>query len=146
MRTILRRLRLDAPRYAPAGAPVGSTPPGAPAFIPDAGARSLCYHGKPPDLTRGIGRLRRYARDVTEGRRSDPPQTSALELSEALGAMRERLECKQLAESHLYGLTHELRCLLAAIRGAARLHKGSVRVDSTGGLGTCACSRLPFST
>lgn len=75
-------------------------------------------------LTRAIERLRRYARDVTNGRRVPPPSSSARELAElaaALGAMRERLEGKQYVERYLHTLTHELKSPLAAIRGAAEL-------------------------
>ncbi|MCG6860437.1 MAG: two-component system sensor histidine kinase CreC [Chromatiaceae bacterium] len=75
-------------------------------------------------LTRAIARLRRYARDVSEGRRVPPPRSGArelAELAEALGAMRERLEGKQYVERYLHALTHELKSPLAAIGGAAEL-------------------------
>jgi two-component system sensor histidine kinase CreC len=75
-------------------------------------------------LTHAIERLRRYARDVSEGRRVPPPSSSArelAELAESLGAMRERLEGKQYVERYLHTLTHELKSPLAAIRGAAEL-------------------------
>lgn len=75
-------------------------------------------------LTRAIGRMRRYALDVAEGRRSPPPRSSARELSElaqALTAMRERLEDRRYVERYVHTLTHELKGPLAAIRGAAEL-------------------------
>ncbi|HYN79427.1 MAG TPA: two-component system sensor histidine kinase CreC, partial [Lamprocystis sp. (in: g-proteobacteria)] len=75
-------------------------------------------------LTRAIARLRRYALDVAEGRRSPPPRSSARELSdlaEALTAMRERLEGRHYVERYVHTLTHELKSPLAAIRGAAEL-------------------------
>ncbi len=75
-------------------------------------------------LTRAIGRMSRYARDVAEGRRSPTPKSSARELSElaeALTAMRERLEGRRYVERYVHTLTHELKGPLAAIRGAAEL-------------------------
>jgi len=75
-------------------------------------------------LTRAIGRMSRYARDVADGRRSPPPRSSARELSEladALTAMRERLEGRRYVERYVHTLTHELKGPLAAIRGAAEL-------------------------
>jgi two-component system sensor histidine kinase CreC len=75
-------------------------------------------------LTRAIGRMRRYARDVAEGRRSPPPKSSARELADladALTAMRERLEGRRYVERYVHTLTHELKAPLAAIRGAAEL-------------------------
>jgi len=75
-------------------------------------------------LTRSIGRLSRYAREVAQGHRSTPPRSSSRELAElgrALHAMRERLEGKQYVERYVHTLTHELKGPLAAIRGAAEL-------------------------
>ena len=75
-------------------------------------------------LTTAIGRMRRYALDVAEGRRSPPPRSSARELSElaqALTAMRERLEDRRYVERYVHTLTHELKGPLAAIRGASEL-------------------------
>lgn len=75
-------------------------------------------------LTGAIGRLHRYAREVTSGARVAPPRSSARELSDlagALGEMRDRLEGKQYVERYLHTLTHELKSPLAAIRGAAEL-------------------------
>jgi two-component system, OmpR family, sensor histidine kinase CreC len=75
-------------------------------------------------LTRAIARLRRYAQDVAEGRRSPPPRSSARELADlaaALTAMRERLEGRRYVERYVHTLTHELKGPLAAIRGAAEL-------------------------
>jgi two-component system, OmpR family, sensor histidine kinase CreC len=75
-------------------------------------------------LTHAIGRMRRYALDVAEGRRSPPPRFSARELADlsaALTAMRERLEGRRYVERYVHTLTHELKSPLAAIRGAAEL-------------------------
>ena len=75
-------------------------------------------------LTRSINRLRRYARDVSEGRKAPPPESGASEIAElgrALAAMREKLEGKQYVEQYVQTLTHELKSPLAAIRGAAEL-------------------------
>lgn len=75
-------------------------------------------------LTRAIGRMSRYARDVAAGRRSPPPRSSARELAElaaALTEMRERLEGRRYVERYVHSLTHELKGPLAAIRGAAEL-------------------------
>ena len=75
-------------------------------------------------LTRAIGRMSRYARDVADGRRSPPPRSSARELADlaqALTAMRERLEGRRYVERYVHTLTHELKAPLAAIRGAAEL-------------------------
>ena len=75
-------------------------------------------------LTSAIGRMRRYAQAVAEGRRSAPPKSSARELAalaEALTAMRERLEGRHYVERYVHTLTHELKSPLAAIRGAAEL-------------------------
>jgi two-component system, OmpR family, sensor histidine kinase CreC len=75
-------------------------------------------------LTRSVNRLRRYARDVTEGRRVAPPESGASEIAElgrALAAMREKLEGKQYVEQYVQTLTHELKSPVAAIRGAAEL-------------------------
>lgn len=75
-------------------------------------------------LTRSIGRIRRYARDVAEGRRGAPPKSMVRELSDLSGAvteMRERLEGRRYVERYVLTLTHELKGPLAAIRGAAEL-------------------------
>lgn len=75
-------------------------------------------------LTRSINRLRRYARDVSEGRKAPPPESGNSEIAElgrALEAMREKLEGKQYVEQYVHTLTHEMKSPVAAIRGAAEL-------------------------
>jgi len=75
-------------------------------------------------LTRSLNRLRQYARDVAEGRKTPPPEsgnTEIAELGRALEAMRERLEGKQYIEQYVHTLTHELKSPVAAIQGAAEL-------------------------
>ncbi|HRE19273.1 MAG TPA: two-component system sensor histidine kinase CreC, partial [Rhodocyclaceae bacterium] len=75
-------------------------------------------------LTRSLNRLRRYARDVAEGRKTPLPEsgnTEIAELGRALEAMRERLEGKQYIEQYVHTLTHELKSPVAAIQGAAEL-------------------------
>ena len=74
-------------------------------------------------LTRSVNRLRRYARDVTEGRRVPPPESGASEIAElgrALEAMREKLEGKQYVEQYVQTLTHELKSPVAATSAARR--------------------------
>ena len=75
-------------------------------------------------LTRAIGRIGRYARDVAEGRRGRPPRFLTRELAglaDDVTAMRERLEGRRYVERYVLTLTHELKGPLAAIRGAAEL-------------------------
>ena len=70
-----------------------------------------------------IERLRRYAREVSEGRRSRLPRLSGelAELGQALETMREKLEGRQYVERYVHMLTHEMKSPLAAIHGAAEL-------------------------
>ena len=75
-------------------------------------------------LTRSLNRLRRYARDVAEGRKTPLPEsgnTEIAELGRALEGMREKLEGKQYIEQYVHTLTHELKSPVAAIQGAAEL-------------------------
>lgn len=75
-------------------------------------------------LTRSIGRLQAYAREVSEGRKAALPNLGAGELSElgvALESMREKLEGRQYVERYVHALTHEMKSPLAGIRGAAEL-------------------------
>ncbi len=75
-------------------------------------------------LTRSINRLRRYARDISEGRKVPLPESGHSEIAElgrALEAMREKLEGKQYVEQYVHTLTHEMKSPVAAIRGAAEL-------------------------
>jgi len=75
-------------------------------------------------LTSSLNRLRRYAREVAEGRKVPLPDSGSNEIAElgqALQSMREKLEGKQYIEQYVHTLTHELKSPLAAIRGAAEL-------------------------
>ena len=75
-------------------------------------------------LTRSINRLRRYARDVADGKKTPLPESGHSEIAElgrALAAMREKLEGKQYVEQYVHTLTHEMKSPVAAIQGAAEL-------------------------
>jgi two-component system sensor histidine kinase CreC len=75
-------------------------------------------------LTRAIGRLRAYAREVSEGRRATMPRIGGGELAElgvALETMRSKLEDRAYVERYIATLTHEMKSPLAAIRGASEL-------------------------
>lgn len=75
-------------------------------------------------LTRSIGHLRAYAREVSEGRRATMPPVGGGELADlgtALETMRSKLEDRAYVERYVATLTHEMKSPLAAIRGAAEL-------------------------
>jgi two-component system sensor histidine kinase CreC len=75
-------------------------------------------------LSRGIGRLNRYARAVSAGEPVPPPPRRRDEigdLGQALEQMRRKLEGKAYVEQYVQSLTHEMKSPLAAIRGAAEL-------------------------
>lgn len=75
-------------------------------------------------LSWSIGRLRQYARAVTEGNVAEQPRSMVGELNElgaALHNMREKLEGKAYVEEYVHALTHELKSPLSAIQGAAEL-------------------------
>jgi two-component system sensor histidine kinase CreC len=79
-------------------------------------------------LSWSINRLRTYARDVSEGRKADPPTSGGRQFSElarALALMRERLEGKQYVERYVQNLAHEMKSPLSAIVGAAEILEGS---------------------
>ena len=79
-------------------------------------------------LSWSINRLRNYARDVSEGRKADPPTSGGRQFSElarALALMRERLEGKQYVERYVQNLAHEMKSPLSAIVGAAEILEGS---------------------
>lgn len=78
-------------------------------------------------LSWSIHRLRAYARDVSEGRKSEPPTGGGRQLSElaeALAAMREKLEGKQYVERYVQNLAHEMKSPLTAVIGAAEILEG----------------------
>lgn len=75
-------------------------------------------------LSRGIGRLNRYAQAVSRGERTPPPPPRRDEIGDlgrALETMRRELEGKQYVEQYVQTLTHEMKSPLAAIRGAAEI-------------------------
>lgn len=75
-------------------------------------------------LSRGIGRLHRYARAVSAGEPVPPPPPRRDEIGDlgrALEQMRRKLEGKAYVEQYVQSLTHEMKSPLAAIRGAAEL-------------------------
>ncbi|MFL6592694.1 MAG: two-component system sensor histidine kinase CreC [Luteimonas sp.] len=75
-------------------------------------------------LARGIGRLTRYARAVSEGERVPPPARRSDEIGDlglVLETMRRRLDGKEYVERYVQSLTHEMKGPLAGIRGAAEL-------------------------
>ncbi|WCE04082.1 two-component system sensor histidine kinase CreC [Pseudoxanthomonas sp. JBR18] len=75
-------------------------------------------------LSRGIGRLNRYAQAVSAGQPVAPPKPRRDEigdLGQALETMRRKLEGKDYVEQYVQSLTHEMKSPLAGIRGAAEL-------------------------
>jgi len=75
-------------------------------------------------ITLPLERLRKYAIDVSEGRRSLLPVTKVKEvrqLGDAFEKMRVSLEGKKTIEKYTQTLTHELKSPLTAIKGAAEL-------------------------
>jgi two-component system sensor histidine kinase CreC len=83
-------------------------------------------------LVHGLRRLQRYARAVAAGERAEMPLRGAGELAElgrAVETMRLRLEDKQYVEHYIHTLTHEMKCPLAAIGGAAELLQEEMPAD-----------------
>lgn len=75
-------------------------------------------------LTRSINLLRRYARDVSSGKKTDLPNLGQGELGElgrALAEMREKLDGREYVENYVHHLTHEMKSPLTAILGSAEL-------------------------
>ena len=71
-----------------------------------------------------IFRLTQYARDITAGRRIDPPPTGSDEigmLTQAFIEMKRALWKRQDIEAFVTQLTHELKSPICAIQGAAEL-------------------------
>jgi two-component system sensor histidine kinase CreC len=80
-------------------------------------------------LSWSIHGLIRYARDVSAGRKAQPPTGGGRqfsELSRALAAMRERLEGKQYVEKYVQNLAHEMKSPLTAVISAAELLEGDL--------------------
>jgi len=75
-------------------------------------------------LSRSVGKLRRYARDVTLGSKAPLPDMGGGELAElgkALAEMREKLDGRDYVENYVHHLAHEMRSPLTALIGSAEL-------------------------
>lgn len=75
-------------------------------------------------LTRSIGLLRRYAREVSLGKKVIPPDLHGGELAElgrALAEMREKLDGREYVENYVHHLAHEMKSPLTALIGSAEL-------------------------
>lgn len=71
-----------------------------------------------------VGRLRRYAAQLTAGGNGPPPDHSSDEIGQlgrALAEMRRQLDGKAYVEQYVQGLTHEMKSPLAAIAASAEL-------------------------
>ena len=75
-------------------------------------------------LTRSIGLLRRYAREVSQGKKAQLPEMGGGELAElgrALAEMREKLDGREYVENYVHHLAHEMKSPLTALIGSAEL-------------------------
>ncbi|MDO8988852.1 MAG: two-component system sensor histidine kinase CreC [Sideroxyarcus sp.] len=75
-------------------------------------------------LTRSVGLLRRYAREVSQGRKAQLPELGIGELAElgrALAEMREKLDGREYVENYVHHLAHEMKSPLTALIGSAEL-------------------------
>lgn len=75
-------------------------------------------------LTRSVGLLRRYARDVSVGKKAQLPNLQGGELAElgrALAEMREKLDGREYVEQYVHHLAHEMKSPLTALIGSAEL-------------------------
>lgn len=75
-------------------------------------------------LTRSVGLLRRYAREVSAGKKAQLPDLGSGELAElgrALAEMRERLDGREYVENYVHHLAHEMKSPLSALIGSAEL-------------------------
>lgn len=75
-------------------------------------------------LTRSINLLRRYARDVGQGKKAKLPNLGSSELGElgaALSEMREKLDGREYVENYVHHLAHEMKSPLTALVGSAEL-------------------------
>ncbi len=75
-------------------------------------------------LTRSIGQLRRYARDVSQGKKTRLPKLGSGELAElghALAEMREKLDGREYVENYVHHLVHEMKSPITALIGSAEL-------------------------
>ena len=75
-------------------------------------------------LTRAIGMLRQYAREVSLGKKTRIPELGSSELAElgrALAEMREKLDGREYVENYVHHLAHEMKSPLTALIGSAEL-------------------------
>ncbi len=75
-------------------------------------------------IIRPINRLRLYAEDIRQGKRTTLPKLDNTEIGEmgfAFEKMKEALEGKRYIEQYIQTLTHEIKSPVSAIRGAAEL-------------------------
>jgi two-component system sensor histidine kinase CreC len=75
-------------------------------------------------LTRSVGLLRRYAREVSAGKKAKLPELGSSELAElgrALAEMREKLDGREYVENYVHHLAHEMKSPLTALIGSAEL-------------------------
>ncbi|NLD37723.1 MAG: two-component system sensor histidine kinase CreC [Desulfatiglans sp.] len=75
-------------------------------------------------IIRPINRLKIYAEDIRQGKRTPFPRLDRTEIGEmgiAFERMKEALEGKKYVEQYIQTLTHEIKSPVSAIRGAAEL-------------------------
>ena len=75
-------------------------------------------------LTRSVGMLRHYAREVSAGHKAQLPDLGSGELAElgrALTEMREKLDGREYVENYVHHLAHEMKSPFTALIGAAEL-------------------------
>src|SRR5512140_2099808 len=75
-------------------------------------------------LSRSVGMLRRYAREVSLGAKTQLPDMGRGELAElgkALAEMREKLDGREYVENYVHHLAHEMKSPLTALIGSAEL-------------------------
>lgn len=75
-------------------------------------------------LSSSIGKLRRYARDVSLGGDAPVPAMGSGELAElgkALSEMRKKLDGREYVENYVHHLAHEMRSPLTALIGSAEI-------------------------
>ncbi|MBN1905306.1 MAG: two-component system sensor histidine kinase CreC, partial [Deltaproteobacteria bacterium] len=75
-------------------------------------------------IIRPINRLKLYAEDIRQGKRTPFPRLDRTEIGEmgiAFERMKEALEGKKYVEQYIQTLTHEIKSPVSAIRGAAEL-------------------------
>ena len=80
-------------------------------------------------IVRPINRLKLYAEDIRQGKRTTLPRLDRTEIGDmgfAFEKMKEALEGKKYVEQYVQTLTHEIKSPVSAIRGAAELLEENV--------------------